>query len=121
MGVDTGGTFTDFVIMDEKGTLTYSKASSTPEDPSVGVLNSIEATAQLMNMSLEDVLRQAVMVVHGDPMVHGGPADRGDLTVAGDPTGVLVVRGDPMGVLVVRGDRMDHRGEVPDTSVPFNV
>ncbi len=34
IGIDTGGTFTDFVLVDESGTLRTAKVPSTPDDPS---------------------------------------------------------------------------------------
>lgn len=42
IGIDTGGTFTDFVYM-EDGTLKTLKISSTPDDPSIAVLNGINS------------------------------------------------------------------------------
>ncbi|MFQ6014577.1 MAG: hydantoinase/oxoprolinase N-terminal domain-containing protein, partial [Anaerolineae bacterium] len=39
VGVDIGGTFTDGVVIGEKGTIDIFKDLSTPEDPSVGVFN----------------------------------------------------------------------------------
>ncbi len=37
IGIDTGGTFTDFVFLDEKGTLTRWKTLSTPSDPAKAI------------------------------------------------------------------------------------
>lgn len=43
VGIDTGGTFTDFVSIDEEsGELTITKTSSTPQNPINGVVNSID-------------------------------------------------------------------------------
>jgi len=39
VGVDVGGTFTDLVCIDEEGRVKVAKASSTPEDSSIGVEN----------------------------------------------------------------------------------
>jgi N-methylhydantoinase A len=41
LGVDTGGTFTDFVLADERG-LTIHKLPSTPDDPSRAILQGVE-------------------------------------------------------------------------------
>ena len=42
LAIDIGGTFTDLVLFDEKnGKLTAFKSLSTPSDPSIGVLNTI--------------------------------------------------------------------------------
>lgn len=44
IGVDVGGTFTDFVLADqETGKLTYFKEPSVPEDPSSAVVNGVAA------------------------------------------------------------------------------
>ena len=42
LGVDVGGTFTDFLLMNEEsGETRTAKILSTPEDSSIGVLNGI--------------------------------------------------------------------------------
>ena len=46
VGVDVGGTFTDIVVYDDStGELSVGKRPSTPDDPSVGVLDAIGALA----------------------------------------------------------------------------
>jgi N-methylhydantoinase A len=57
IGIDTGGTFTDCVIMDENGNLASGKVPTTPDDRSIGVINSTDAAAEAMGMKLEDVLK----------------------------------------------------------------
>ena len=38
IGIDTGGTFTDFVLFDDaSGTFTTAKVASTPRDPSLAI------------------------------------------------------------------------------------
>jgi N-methylhydantoinase A len=51
VGVDCGGTFTDLVMMDEKGRVSVAKSSSTPQDPSVAVENVIKKSG----IDLKDV------------------------------------------------------------------
>src|SRR2546427_11894433 len=41
IGIDTGGTFTDCVVMDADGRLVTAKAPSTPDDFSEGVVESL--------------------------------------------------------------------------------
>jgi len=44
LGVDVGGTFTDFVLLDEaSGEIGIAKSLTTPVDPSVGILSGVEA------------------------------------------------------------------------------
>lgn len=46
VAVDTGGTFTDCVIVNSKGQVTVGKSHSTPPDFSEGVLESVRVTAE---------------------------------------------------------------------------
>ena len=44
LGVDVGGTFTDFVLLDESdGEIHIAKSLTTPADPSVGILTGVQA------------------------------------------------------------------------------
>jgi N-methylhydantoinase A len=45
VGVDTGGTFTDLVAVDDEGSIVYStKVSTTPDDPSTAILEALPRT-----------------------------------------------------------------------------
>jgi len=48
IGVDTGGTFTDCVVLDDAGRVHYDKARSTPDDLAVGVLAAVDNAAAVM-------------------------------------------------------------------------
>jgi N-methylhydantoinase A len=63
IGVDSGGTFTDTVIMAADGRVAIGKAPTTPSRISQGVLDSIaEASVQIGD---RDALRSASMLAHG--------------------------------------------------------
>lgn len=42
IGIDCGGTFTDLVAIDEAGRVQIEKTSSTPDDPSVAIINALD-------------------------------------------------------------------------------
>ena len=63
--VDTGGTFTDSVVMDDKGNLTEFKAPTTPGDFSEGVINALKEAASGYKMSLDQFMKQTELIVHG--------------------------------------------------------
>ena len=42
VGIDVGGTFTDLVAIDDSGKGKISKASSTPQDSSIGIMNNVD-------------------------------------------------------------------------------
>ena len=44
--IDVGGTFTDCLVMDETGLLQKFKASTTPSDPSIGLMNALKKAAR---------------------------------------------------------------------------
>ncbi len=70
VGVDTGGTFTDVVVLDiNTGDYTFAKAPTTPHDFSIGVMDAIEAAAHLMNMTRRNLLEQTQMLKHGTTVV----------------------------------------------------
>ena len=52
VAVDVGGTFTDVLVFDEEtGELTEGKVLSTPEDPSKGVVEGIQAVCEKVGIS----------------------------------------------------------------------
>lgn len=62
IGIDTGGTFTDVVALDEStGELITTKTPSTPSDPADGFMNGVEKVLGLMGRTGADV----TAVVHG--------------------------------------------------------
>lgn len=65
IGIDVGGTFTDFLLMEDGGSLEVYKASSTPQDPSVAVLNGLTQMAEARNINLDQFLPQVSLVAHG--------------------------------------------------------
>ena len=63
--VDTGGTFTDCVVIDDRGKLLECKAPTTPSDRSVGVVDSLREAAASLGLSLGEFLPQVQVIVHG--------------------------------------------------------
>src|ERR1700753_1428751 len=89
VGIDVGGTFTDFVVVDQDD-LTYwaHKSPSTPEDPSRGLLNGLREIAALLE------LEEAEFLAHLDPIVHGTTVTTNAvLTGNGAATGLLTSEG----------------------------
>jgi N-methylhydantoinase A len=63
--IDTGGTFTDGVLIDEKQGLTVAKAQTLPSDPARGILNCIERLAEERSMTQQELLRNTKAVTIG--------------------------------------------------------
>ncbi len=100
IGVDIGGTFTDCVILDNEGTLTIGKALSTPDDFSLGVIDSLaDGAANLGLIGVEELLRATRLFFHACTV-----ADNTLITRTGATTGLVVTQGFPDTFLMMRGD-----------------
>ena len=65
IGIDVGGTFTDFVVAREGQPPRYFKTASTPNDPSEGLMTGLNEAASAHDLSLENFLASADMIIHG--------------------------------------------------------
>jgi N-methylhydantoinase A len=65
IGVDTGGTFTDCVVMDSQGGITFGKAETTPQALEIGVIKSIEDAAKGLGMTIKQLLGRTKAVNQG--------------------------------------------------------
>ena len=63
--IDTGGTFTESVVLDTQGEFHEFKTPTTPWDFSEGVINTIKEGANYYQISVEDFLKQTEWIVHG--------------------------------------------------------
>lgn len=88
IGVDIGGTFTDCVVYTPDGTLTGSKAPTTPANRAQGFFDAIENAAGQLGLSLRELLERSERVVHGttagtNAIVSREGATTGLITTAG--------------------------------------
>ena len=93
---DTGGTFTDLVIEDDKGGLKIYKAATTPSDPVKGVVDALKLAASDMKLTLESFLSRGDILVHGtthaiNAIITNNTAKTAFLTTEGHPD-ILVLR-----------------------------
>lgn len=65
ISVDSGGTFTDGVLMRENGEVVIAKAHTTPHDPSVGTMSCISKLALEAGITLKELLSQTTNIIHG--------------------------------------------------------
>jgi len=88
IGVDSGGTFTDTVIVSDDGRVAIGKAPSTPDAPARGVVDSITVAAAELGLGLEEALSAASIVAHGttvglNALLTRAGAEVGLITTAG--------------------------------------
>ncbi|RPH65764.1 MAG: hydantoinase/oxoprolinase family protein [Burkholderiales bacterium] len=65
IGIDVGGTFTDYLLLDPDGGTRAHKVLSTPDDPSRAVLQGLGELAAASGASLDAFLRRVEIIVHG--------------------------------------------------------
>ncbi|UGS33854.1 hydantoinase/oxoprolinase family protein [Capillimicrobium parvum] len=89
IGIDVGGTFTDFVLTSSGSTeLRVHKSPSTPSDPSDGVITGLGELAELEGLDLATFLDRTAMIVHGTTVTTNAV-----LTERGARTGLLTTEG----------------------------
>jgi N-methylhydantoinase A len=85
IGVDIGGTFTDFVMLDVRtGQLHHEKVLTTPHDPSIALLDGIGRLLAAHGADARDVIH----VIHGTTLVANALIER-----KGVPVALLTTRG----------------------------
>ena len=116
IGIDVGGTFTDIVAVSDTGTVTFSKAASTPNDPSIGVMNAVERLADELGINSETLLSKTESIVLGTTVATNALLER-----KGAKTGLLTTLGH-RDVLEMReglkDDRYNMRLPAPAPLVP---
>jgi N-methylhydantoinase A len=88
IGIDVGGTFTDLCVVSSTGVVDTFKVLSTPEDPSIGVANGLEAIARAKKVDLPTLAARVTTIVHGTTVTTNAT-----LTRRGAKTGLLTTAG----------------------------
>ena len=115
LGFDIGGTFTDFLLVDEEaGRFHLGKCLTTPEDPAIGVMQGIGPVLEDAGISGSDI----DIAIHGTTLITNALIER-----AGAKTAFLTTEGfrdvPEMGT-EVRYDIYDLFLRKPETLVPRN-
>lgn len=88
IGIDVGGTFTDFLLAAGDGSSEIFKVLSTPRDPSIATMRGIAEMAESKGMDVPGFLRQVTAIVHGTTVTTNAV-----LTLQGAKTGLITTRG----------------------------
>ena len=81
IGIDVGGTFTDFVVAGETGQPRFFKTQTTPDDPSLGVMAGLQEAADACGLPLEEFLEDTNLVIHGSTVATNTLVERKGATV----------------------------------------
>lgn len=118
IGIDSGGTFTDCVLVGSGVPLIKHKVPSTPDAPAEGVMRGLGELAGLVGESLPEFLRNIALIVHGTTvttnavLTHNG-ANTWLLTTEGFKDILEMRRG-------IRGVFYDNKYVAPPVPIPRN-
>ncbi len=87
VGIDIGGTFTDFAFLKGSSVIVH-KNLSTPEDRSIGVMNGLEKLSEKEGLSLREFLGNCDAIVHATTV-----ADNTLIEMNGALTGLITTEG----------------------------
>ncbi|PIV57581.1 MAG: 5-oxoprolinase [Bacteroidetes bacterium CG02_land_8_20_14_3_00_31_25] len=88
LGIDVGGTFTDFFLVGNDGSSLIHKTLSTPQDSSIGFITGIKEIAQKLNLELNTFIKDIDTIVHGTTV-----ATNALLTMNGAKTALVTTKG----------------------------
>ncbi len=116
IGIDSGGTFTDFFVVDSDGHYHSHKTPSTPGAPAMGVMNGLRELAERYEQPFDNFLAQVDLIVHGttvttNAVLTGKGADTWLLTTEGLRDILEMRRG-------IRGTFYDNKYVAPPPPVP---
>jgi N-methylhydantoinase A len=116
IGIDVGGTFTDFLLMEAGGATEIHKVLSTPDDPSIAVLEGLERMAAARGEAPAAFLGAVEIIVHGttvttNAVLTGRVAKTGLVTTKGFRDALQMRRG-------IREETYDNKAKPPEPLVP---
>jgi N-methylhydantoinase A len=88
IGVDTGGTFTDVVVLSNTGEVWTAKASTTPDDFSRGVMDAVDEAARTAGIETAALLENTTLFKHGSTV-----ATNALITRSGVKVGFITTKG----------------------------
>ncbi len=97
IAVDIGGTFTDCVIQGESGFRFVSKALTTKQDPSLGVIDCLIAAAARLQVDVRQLVERTTAFVHGTTVGTNALTER-----RGVRTGLLMTKGHEQTMIIGR-------------------
>src|SRR6266568_7026897 len=119
IGIDVGGTFTDLVAIDAGGATVLAKVPSTPEDPSLGVLEGLALLAGRLGLDRDALLAATGRIVHGTTVATNALLER-----KGARTGLLTTAGHRDVIEMREGlkdERYNLRMPPPEQLVPRHL
>tara|TARA_Y100001934_G_scaffold269391_1_gene352822 strand:+ start:7659 stop:9737 length:2079 start_codon:yes stop_codon:yes gene_type:complete len=116
ISVDTGGTFTDVVVADEKGKLVVGKALTTPDRVFTGFSGALNNAASSFDSSMEEILKHTGVLIYGTTR-----STNAIVTSSAAKTALLTTEGFPDTLTYRHGGKrepLNLKMEFPDPYIP---
>src|SRR5258706_6754972 len=108
VGIDTGGTFTDIVVLHPDGTVSINKAPTTPRNFAQGVLDAVAVAAKSLGLEPAAFLARTTMFKHGTTVATNALINR-----RGAKVGLITTKGFEDTIYVMRAiGRVDGLDEM---------
>jgi N-methylhydantoinase A len=114
VGADTGGTFTDVVIVDALGAIAFDKAFSTPLRPGQGTLAALDNAARRLGWTTAALLPHTARFAHGTTVGTNALIER-----RGARVGLVMTRGFEDTTLITRGPMGKNLGIPIERALDF--
>ncbi|GGO36058.1 5-oxoprolinase [Gemmobacter aquaticus] len=102
LGIDAGGTFTDFILADRKGGVRIFKALSTPNDPTAAIRNGLRLIEEETGLSPQEIVSNADLCINGTTVGLNAL-----ITHNGAKTGLIATRGHEDSIEIRLGHKED--------------
>jgi N-methylhydantoinase A len=102
LGIDAGGTFTDFILADRKGGVRLFKALSTPNDPTAAIRNGLKLIEEETGLSPETIVSNADLCINGTTVGLNAL-----ITHNGAKTGLIATKGHEDSIEIRLGHKED--------------
>lgn len=102
LGIDAGGTFTDFILADRKGGVRIFKALSTPNDPTAAIRNGLRLIEEETGLAPEAIVSNADLCINGTTVGLNAL-----ITHNGAKTGLIATRGHEDSIEIRLGHKED--------------
>lgn len=102
LGIDAGGTFTDFVLADRDGTVQLFKVLSTPSDPTLAIRNGLELISEETGSSAQEIVSDSDLCINGTTVGLNAL-----ITHTGAKTGLIATKGHEDSIEIRLGHKED--------------
>ena len=109
LGIDAGGTFTDFVLADKSGDIKIYKTLSTPNNPTKAIQDGLQLISEDLEISPEDIISQSDLCINGTTVGLNALIQH-----KGSPVGLICTEGHEDSIEIRLGHKEDGYRYDPD-------